>query len=248
MAPRIQRPLVHRLRLLPAATILLSLAFAPAAAAHTGTQIGEYLVEVGWRSEPPLVGQPNAVQVTIVHHDTEKPVTDLTADDLSVVVSTAGVDSASLPLEPAFDAEEGEGPLGEYDAGIVPTAPGDYTFHITGAIHDTAVDLTLASGAETFEPVAGSSDLEFPAKLPNLTEVATRLDRIDSRIAALQSSDPGSGALAAAQAATDAARTASATADRTLLVGALLGGAGVVFGLGALVLAMRAGRRGGGTA
>lgn len=236
---------------LATASLLLSLALAPATAAHSGIAVGPYLVEVGWRVEPAFVGQPNAVQVTILHHDGDVPITDLGAGALAVVVSTAGVDSPSLALLPAFDATEGTGPLGEYATAIVPTAPGDYTFHITGAIRETAVDLTLTSGADTFDPVLGSSDLEFPAKLPNLTEVATRLDRIDARIAALQSADPDSTALeaaqAAAQAATDAARAATAAADRALLVGAALGGAGGLLALIALVIALRAGRRGAGS-
>ena len=245
MAPRLRcMPLAG----LTAASLLISLALAPAVAAHTGVEIGDYLVEVGWRNEPAFVGQPNAVQVTVRNHHDEQPIVDLGADDLSVVVSTADADSPSLPLVPAFDAQAGDGPLGEYAAAILPTAPGDYTFHITGSIHETAVDLTLTSGGETFDPVMGSSDLEFPAKLPNLTEVATRLDRIDARIVALQSSDPGSAALAAAQEASDAARTAAASADRALLVGTLLGGAGLLLAVAALALEMRAGRRGAGTA
>ena len=242
-----------RIRRLPlagvaTASLLASLALAPATSAHSGFEVGPYLISVGWLHEPALVGQPNAVQVTIVHHQDEEPVIDLALDAIAVVVSTAGQDSPSLALTPAFDAEEGVGPLGEYDAPIVPTAPGDYTFHITGSIHETALDLTVASGDETFDAVEASTELEFPVKQPNLTEVATRLDRIDSRIAALQSADPGSEALAAAQAATAAANTAAASADRALLVGAVLGGGGVLLAVAALALAMRAGRKGSGTA
>jgi len=221
-------------------------------AAHTGHEIGEYIVEIGWVHEPAYVAQPNAVQVTIVHHADESPVTDLAADDLVVVVSTAGVDGPSLALIPAFDAEEGIGPLGEYDAAIVPTAPGDYTFHLTGSIHGTAVDLTVTSSDETFDPVVASNDLEFPAALPNLAEIGTRLDRIDARIAALQSAGPGSGDQGAAQQAADAARqageaaaaasTAASAADRAMLVGLVVGGAGVLFGLAGIALALRARR------
>lgn len=229
------------------ASFLIGLALAPAVAAHEAHAVGAFELEIGWLHEPAFVGQPNAVQVTIHDHD-GKPVTDLALDALAVVVSTAGQASASLALTPAFDAVEAVGPLGEYDAAIVPTAPGEYTFHITGSIHGTAADLSVTSGDETFDAVETSSELEFPAKLPNLTEVATRLDRIDSRIAALQSADPGSAALAAAQGATTSANAAAASADRALLVGGVLGGAGLVLAALALVVAMRAGRKGSGTA
>ena len=241
-----------RIRRLPlvgmaTASILAALALAPAASAHAGTEVGEYLVEVGWLNEPTFVGQPNAVQVTITHHADEKPVTDLGPDDLKVVVSTSDQQSAGLAFDPAFDAAGGEGPLGQYVAAIVPTAPGDYTFHITGSIHGTAVDITATSGDATFNAVEASTDLQFPAKLPDLSEVATRLDRIDSRIAALQSPDPNSPALVAAKAATDAANAAGAAANQAALIGVVLGGAGVLLAGIALALTVR-GRRGGGTA
>ena len=245
--------MTHRIRRLPLAgpatasflaALLAALALAPAASAHSGIEVGEYLVEVGWRNEPAYVAQPNAVQVTVVHHADAKPVTDLALDALSVVVSTGGQDSPSLSLVPAFDAVESIGPLGEYDAPIVPTAPGNYTFHVTGSIHGTAVDLKLTSGAETFDPVAGSSDIEFPAKLSNLSEVSTRLDRIDARIAALQSAQPGSAALEAAKDAAAAAKSAKDTENQALLIGGLVGGAGFIVAVAALAIAMRA-RRGG---
>lgn len=231
-----------------ALAVLASVALASPAAAHTGHEVGDYILEIGWRNEPAFVGQPNAVQVTISDHHDGAPILDLAADALAVVVTTAGVDSASLPLEPAFDAVEKTGPLGEYGAALVPTAPGDYTFHITGSIHDTAVDLTVTSGDETFNAVVASTDLEFPAKMPTLTEVGTRLDRIDSRIAALQSAAPGpdsgDGALQAARDAADVARAALTQADKAFTTGLLIGGAGLLVAVIALFLAFRATRRG----
>jgi hypothetical protein len=224
--------------------LVASTALAAPTLAHTGHEIGPYVLEVGWLNEPTFVGQPNAVQVTITTHDTAKPVLDLGPEDLAVVVSTAGVDSGSLSFEPAFDAEELEGSLGEYDAAIVPTAPGDYSFHITGTIHGTAVDLTVASGDETFDAVVTSTDLEFPAKVPTLTEVGTRLDRIDDRIAALQSAAPGGdGALKAAQDAAAAASAASATANTAMTIGVAIGAAGLVVAVLSLFVALRATRR-----
>jgi len=222
--------------------LLASLALAPAAAAHAAFTAGSFSIEVGWLYEPTYVGQPNAVQLTI-HDKDGKPVTDLGASDVAVIVSTAGTDSPSLSFDPAFDLADGDGTFGEYDASIVPTAPGDYTFHITGSIHGTAVDVTATSGADTFNTVVGSGDIEFPVKLPTLDEVSTHLDRIDGRIAALQSANPGTDALTAAQSAAAAAQSATDAANRALLVGALLGGAGIVIGAAALWLALRSRRK-----
>jgi hypothetical protein len=242
MTPRTRH---KALLVLPIGALLLSLAIVPPTAAHTGTEVGPFLLEIGWRTEPALVGQLNAVQVTIAVRDTGKTVLNLGPEDLKVVVSTAGVDSPALAFVPAFDAEEGKGPLGEYDAALVPTAPGDYTFHITGSIRGTDIDVTLASSDGAFDPVGGTSDLEFPVKLPSLTEVGTRLDRIDGRIAALQSADPGRGIL---DTAADTARKASDKADIALFVGAVVGGAGLLVAVIALVFAVRASRRGSGPA
>jgi hypothetical protein len=142
--------------------------------------------------------------------------------------------------------EGGFGTLGQYAAELMPTTPGEYTFHFTGTIHDEPVDVTVISGEDTFSPVNSTTEIEFPVKVPTLADVATRLDRIDGRIAAVQSDAPA--ALAAAQAATDAARAATESASSALLIGSLIGVAGVVLAIAALYLAMRAGRRGAGPA
>lgn len=232
-----------RLALGVAAALWLGLA--TGAAAHTGVPVGDYLVEVGWRDEPAFVGQPNAVQVMVRSHGDGAPI--LRGVALEVVVETAGQSTSGLVLSPAFDAAAGTGSLGEYLAAIIPTAPGDYTFHVSGTIADTAVDLDLTSGEETFDAVRGSGNVEFPIRLPDLGEVATRLDRIDARIAALASAGPGADASEAIEAASDAleaARTATAAANQAMLVGAALGAGGVALGLVAIALALRAGRRG----
>lgn len=227
------------------ALMSIPLALAPAASAHTHIEVGDYHVSIGWVNEPTFVGQPNGVEFTIEDHD-EQPVTDLAAGALQVVVSTAGGETAPLPLEPGFSVEGGFGTLGQYEAELMPTTPGEYTFHFTGAIHDAPVVVTVTSGEDTFSPVRSSTEIEFPVKVPTLADVATRLDRIDSRIAAVQSDAPA--ALAAAQAATDVAQAATESANSALLIGSLIGGAGVALAIAALFVAMRAGRRGAGTA
>jgi len=235
----------RRLRAIVVVALMsIPLALAPGATAHTHIEVGVYTLSIGWLNEPTFVGQPNGVEVTI--EQDEVPVTDLAAGALSVVVSTADTDTSALPLEPGFSVEGGFGTLGQYDAEIMPTTPGEYTFHFTGTIHDEPVDITVTSGDDTFSPVRSSTEIEFPVKVPTLADVATRLDRIDGRIAAVQSDAPA--ALAAAQAATEAARAATASANSALLIGLLVGGAGVVIAIAALYVAMRTGRRGAGSA
>jgi hypothetical protein len=227
-----------------AGTLLLSMLSAPIVAAHGHATASGFNFVIGWSGEPALVGQPNAVQL-FVYDEAEKPITDIPADAISVVVTTAGQDSASMTLAPAFDVEEGFGTPGEYSAEIIPTAPGEYTFHFTGTIHDKAIDVSMTSGDETFDGVVAPADLEFPVKQPTLTEVGTRLDRIDGRIEALQSSAPAPGAVVGAQAS---AVAASAAADRALLIGAVVGGAGLILAVVAIAMMLRARRPGAGSA
>ena len=224
-----------------AGALMLSLIAANTVAAHSAQQVGDFHVEIGWLAEPALVGQPNAVQVTIRNHD-ESPVTDLGPDDLTVTVSTGGQDSGALALTAAFDAQDGEGSLGEYRAELIPTAPGDYTFHFTGRIHDTSVDLTLASGDGTFDPVVGSSDLEFPVKQPTLTEVGTRLDRIDGRVQELQSSALDPQTVGDLRTAASGARNAADAANQLALLGVAAGLGGMVLAIVAILYASRARR------
>jgi hypothetical protein len=218
---------------------LVVLLLAPrAAAAHTVQHAGPYTLEIGWQHEPTYVGESNGVQI-IVSRGEGKPINDLKSDDLSVVVTTGGQDSDALTFDPGFDLEEGDGTFGEYNAPIMPTAPGDYTFHITGSIHGQKVDITVTSGDTTFDTVNGTSDIEFPAKLPTLTELTTKVDQIDTRLGAVQS-----GATAAdVDAAKTAGANAQSAADRALLVGGALGAVGVTVGLIGIGLALRS-RRG----
>jgi hypothetical protein len=213
--------------------ILVSLLLVGVADAHTVKHAGPYTIEIGWQHEPTYVGETNGVQiiVTDAHH---QPVNDLKEDDIKVVVSTGSVQSGELTFAPGFDLVEGEGNFGEYNAPIEPTAPGDYTFHLTGAIHGQAVDITVTSGDETFDTVKGTSDLQFPDKLPTLTEVVTRLDRIDARLTA--GTIPTQQAVDAAQARAAAAQGA---ADRALLIGGGIGVVGLAVGIWSLAVARR---------
>jgi hypothetical protein len=219
-----------------AGALLVSLT--PFVAAHGHTEAAGFNFVIGWSGEPALVGQPNAVQLVAYDAD-EKPITDIPADAISVVVSTGGQDSSKLGLSPAFDVEEGFGTPGEYSTDIIPTAPGEYAFHFTGTIHGKAIDLSMTSSDTTFAGVVAAGDLEFPAKQPTLTEVGTRLDRIDGRLDALQSAAPARGAIADAQSAASDAKSA---ANQALLIGALLGGAGIVIAAIALWLVLPARR------
>ena len=180
------------------------------AQAHVLKDFGPYSVALGWVHEPTYVGQLNAVQV-VVKDAKGKPVTDIGDGDLKVVVSVGGQDSAALDLVPTYDEDTGLGIPGDYEAPLVPTVPGDYTFHLTGKIHDTTVDETATSSDSTFDSAVDETAIQFPAKLPSLTEITTRLDRLDARVAAVASASPPAAVASAAPdtSAIDAANAAA---------------------------------------
>lgn len=233
---------------LVAGALVASMAFASVAAAHAELDVPGYEVEIGWINEPTFAGQPNGFEV-FVNKD-GKPVTDLGDDALKLVVSTAGQDTPSLALTPAFSVEEGWGTPGRYTTSLVPTVPGEYKVHLTGSIHGTAVDATATSGEGTFDSVTAASDIEFPVKNPSLVDVGTRLDRIDGRIQEIQSSVPSAQTLADLQAAATSAKDAAASAkdaadkaNQSATLGVATGIAGLVVAVIAIWLGWRAGRR-----
>jgi hypothetical protein len=258
--PHLRRSLLGRAA---AGTTLLSLLVAGSASAHVVVPVGTYSLAIGWAHEPVYVGSQNAVQV-IIKDAAGKPVADVAADALSVVVSTGGKQSAALALVPMYDTDTGLGIAGDYEAPIMPTAPGDYTFHVTGAIHGTKVDQTETSSDSTFNSAVEATSIQFPVTLPSVGEVVTRLDRIDARIAAqpspapavdisgIQSAVSNAGqtaggaqatAVAAQAAAADAksaaaSATAAASAARDAATQALA--LGVVIGVIAAVIAIAA--------
>jgi hypothetical protein len=205
-----------------AATML----WAAPAFAHEERKVGTYDIEVGWQHEPTYVDQLNGVQI-IIHDADGAPVDDLgNPVTLKVSVTYAQQASDPLELEPSFDADTGEGNHGEWDAAILPTAPGNYTFHLTGTINGDAVDEKFTSSDTTFDPVANPDEIEFPVKTPSNGELATNLAKSQPRVAEAQST---------ASSAKDSSSTATTVAVLALVVALGLG-------VPALVVAIRSRR------
>ena len=167
---------------LTAAILFTALAaLAAPALAHETAQAGDLALEVGWGTEPAYVGQLNSVQLIVTHAADGDPINDPGAQ-LTAAVSY-GDKSQEFPLAPTYDAEAGTGTPGEYAALVIPTAPGDYTFHITGTVEGVKVDLEVESSPKTFSPVEEASAVQFPVKVPGTEQVAQKLDAELARVA-----------------------------------------------------------------
>ena len=174
-------------RLLPASIVASALALSVVlpASAHEVRTVGAYQFTVGWLHEPAYADEQNAVQF-LLKDSKGNPVTDL-GDTLKVEVIYQTQKMPALSLNPTFDPDTGLGMPGEYLASIIPTRPGNYTFHFTGSVKGQSVDQSFTSSPTTFDEVKEPTAVEFPAQDPTRAQVSQRLDRIDARVAAAQS-------------------------------------------------------------
>jgi hypothetical protein len=152
--------------LFAAALAVVALALVPGAGfAHVDIDVGDgqYVMAIGFRDEPAFLGQPNALYVKVEEYATggTEPVEGLAAT-LQAKVSKDG-QTKDLPLVPLGD--------GEYEAVFVPTALGDYTFHIAGMVGEAQVDETVTSGPNTFNSVEPLSAIEFPVPQPDVMQM-----------------------------------------------------------------------------
>jgi hypothetical protein len=117
--------------------------------AHESITVGDYTLEVGWLSEPPVVGQQNAIVVNVSMGE-EQPVEDVSG--LTVAISYGGQDK-TLTLQPL-----GEDTPGQFIAPILPTVAGQYTIKVGGTLGDTAVSTQVDP-----EEVQSADTLQFPS-------------------------------------------------------------------------------------
>ena len=122
--------------------------------AHENVTAGNYQIEIGWLTEPPIAGQMNGIIVNVTQGAEEEPVENVS--DLVVSVAYGGQTRALL-LQPL-----GEDTPGQFVAPILPTIPGQYTVQISGKLGDTDVSAEVEpEKVQTPEmiqfPLAGSS-------------------------------------------------------------------------------------------
>lgn len=188
--------------------------------------MGAYHFTVGWQHEPTYTGTLNAVQL-FIRDAKNNPVDDIgSPPTLQVMVTTGSPPKTSSPLllVASFDPDTGLGTHGEFDAAVIPTAPGIYSFHFTGTVQGQKVDETFTSSDTTFASVEDPTAVEFPQPVPTGGALSASISRLGPRV---------DNALSVGQSARDKAGSANTLAVVALIVGGVLGLAGVVVGLGA---------------
>ncbi|HEV2281334.1 MAG TPA: hypothetical protein VGX75_02950 [bacterium] len=154
------------------------------ALAHEQRAVGKIQMTVGWSVEPAYTGFRNDVQL-FLKDASGKPINDV-GDALKVQVIFGSRRTALSPLDPSYDPDTGLGTPGEYDKAIVPTRPGNYTFHLVGTVHGQRIDQSFTSSEKTFDPVEDAGAAEFPAKDPSQAQLAGLVERLRPRADAAQ--------------------------------------------------------------
>jgi hypothetical protein len=202
------------------AVLLVPLLAVPASA-HGEHKVANYTFVVGFGTEPGYAGQTNSVQLMISNNG--KPVTN--AKGLKAAVSTGDAEPKEMPLQPNFGTGWGE--PGDYRAFFIPTAPGAYTFKITGTLGGKKINQSYTSGKDGFDEITDPAEVQYPVVEPTGSQLTTRLDRETGRLNAALAAEK--------QAAEDEAASARQLATIGLAVGAL----GLLAAIGVGVVALR---------
>ena len=202
------------------AVLLVPLLAVPASA-HGEHKVANYTLEVGFGTEPGYAGVTNSVQVMVRNNG--KPVTDIKG--LKVAVSTGDAEPRQMALEPYFGDDFGE--PGDYRAFFIPTAPGAYTFKLTGSLGGKKIDQSYTSIKDGFDEIVDPSEAQYPAPEPTGSQLTTRLDRETARISAALAADR------------EAADDEAASARRMATIGLAVGALGLLAAIAVGVLALR---------
>lgn len=145
--------------------VLLGL-FYHAVHAHTRVEIGPYAVVVGWRTEPPIIGERNAITIEITEGG--EPVEDAEAT-LDVELLYAGR-TFRVNLSPTATP-------GLYMAELFPTVRGQYEVRFFGTLGELEIDETLEP-----EEVFPASRIQFPEPQPDPRDLQQQIEVLSNQL------------------------------------------------------------------
>jgi len=125
-------PLVLALAIIVVAPNVIHLA-----EAHILKTFNHVSVKIGWKNEPPLVGDTNEIDVYVYNgtDDTAPPIANTALDHLTVTAQYGGQTKVL-----SFDASDDT--PGLYTSAIIPTQLGTYNMIIQGTINGTTIPTT----------------------------------------------------------------------------------------------------------
>jgi hypothetical protein len=167
----------------PAAVVLglMLVLLASPAGAHEQRVVGDIVMVVGWGNEPVYAGYQHPVEVFFSEpgpseEEDGPPISDVEVEvEVFFGAEASGTSSGPLPMEEAF------GEPGHFEADMIPTRPGTYTFHITGTVAGQEIDEVFTSGEDTFSDANLAASIQFPEQDPTAGELAESIERLSTR-------------------------------------------------------------------
>jgi hypothetical protein len=213
-------------RFIAVAALLPAILLLPAspASAHERRVVGQVSMVVGWSSEPTFAGYLNAVGLNLNELGTGGDEEGPPISDADIQVEVLFGDENSEETTGPLPMEESFGEPGFFQAPLIPSRPGTYTFHFTGTANDQDIDEFFTSGPDTFNDAQTPADIQFPAQDPTAGELAQALEqsRADNTELVAQVED---------------AESAASSARTLAIVGIIAGALGVI--VAAIALARR---------
>ncbi len=153
--------------------LLFSIGMVVPSFAHTTVEVGEYIIEVGWGTEPPVVGIRNDIVFKITESgENEGTYTGITSA-FKNLEATAMYGGATKKIDINSDPRPGY-----YFSPVIPTKTGSYLMDWDGEISGTLVDIQIP-----IEDVESTSVLDFP---PQSSAGPTDLTALKNAISSLQ--------------------------------------------------------------
>jgi hypothetical protein len=161
------------------AIVISSFAFTSnIALGHERRNVGPYTFVVGWINEPSYVNLLNSLDLTVTETSGGKAVEGLDKT-LKADVTFGGLTTPQpLTLAARF------GQPGKYTGYVMPTKVGEYTFHITGTVGTMNIDEKFISGPGRFGSIESTDPLQYPAKVVSNSDLAARLDQLQTLVVA----------------------------------------------------------------
>lgn len=160
--------------------LLFGLTLVPAFA-HTTVEVEPYEIEVGWSTEPPVVGFRNAFVFDISEPGETEGVSVGVKNAFNNLEATAKFGGVTKILDVGSEARPGH-----YFSNVIPTKTGTYSIILKGEINDTPIDIEIPvedvepTSVLDFPPTGGSSNQDISSLKAALSSLQQEVSSIKS--------------------------------------------------------------------
>lgn len=172
--------------------LLISVGITSQAFAHTTVEVDKYEIEVGWGTEPPVVGYRNDFVFQISEPGENPGVKTGVINAFKNLQATAKFGGVTKVLDIGSDSKPGH-----YFSHVIPTKVGSISILLQGTINGVPVDIEIpVEDVETtavldFPPTSGSSDQDVSALKNAISELQRDVSSIKSGSGIEVKSDTG---------------------------------------------------------